>query len=430
MPEADAMLPVTDMLLVAAALAVAGYGVYVNRPRQFYRGRLTFDAPLERVWDLIDIRPGKRIWIPAVRSIEWVDEAEGDMAIAYETGDLIRYRIVRSEPLVALEGLNRYLWRGRSAYGDLIVARYRLSEEDGRTVLTSEYAVERGALLNGFWVRLRYPLLNQFFGLIARGELAQHGADSAGPAGAGGRARRSGPTRVQAALAASAIAWLCWEFGISLGLALLAGLVVHEYGHVWAMRRQGHAAARMYLVPFFGGVAVGSRGFGSDGEAATIMLMGPVFGFVPGLACLGLYCLGASAWFAAAALVLLAANLFNLLPVPPLDGGRVTQALIRPLGDRAWFAISGGLVLAGAALALWLDAKVLLVFFVLGALAWSAMPKPSAAAAPLDGQGVLAVAGAYAGLVVLHVAAMAAVLWLEEYRDLADALSAGLLGLG
>jgi putative peptide zinc metalloprotease protein len=153
-------------------------------------------------------------------------------------------------------------------------------------------------------------------------------------------------------------------------------LLVHEYGHVWAMRRHGHPTPRIFLIPFFGGVAVGNRIARSDAEEAEIVLMGPAFGIVPGLVALSAYGATGHDWLAALGFFLVLLNLFNLVPFPPLDGGQITRALLRPLGPRVSATMSGLLILAGAAAALYVKTRVLMIFFILGALAWSAAPLP------------------------------------------------------
>ena len=50
-----------------------------------------------------------------------------------------------------------------------------------------------------------------------------------------------------------------WKFA----LMLIGSLFVHEYGHVWAMKREGMAVKGMYFIPFLGAAAVGAGQFPS-----------------------------------------------------------------------------------------------------------------------------------------------------------------------
>lgn len=67
---------------------------------------------------------------------------------------------------------------------------------------------------------------------------------------------------------------LTWEMGI----ALVCFIFIHEYGHLWAMQKCGLKTKGIYLIPGFGGVALGAEGFKSGRNEAYIAIMGPVFG--------------------------------------------------------------------------------------------------------------------------------------------------------
>jgi Zn-dependent protease len=121
---------------------------------------------------------------------------------------------------------------------------------------------------------------------------------------------------------------LIWGWKFAVGLVLL--LLVHELGHVFELRRQGVPASAPLFIPFLGAV-VGMKQMPKDAwREARVALAGPILGSI-----------GAGAvWVAAEALdseFLLALafvgfflNLFNLLPIVPLDGGRA-MAAVHPL---------------------------------------------------------------------------------------------------
>ena len=110
--------------------------------------------------------------------------------------------------------------------------------------------------------------------------------------------------------------------------ALVLVLFVHETGHYLGMRLFGYRDVRMFFIPFFG-AAVSGRSEGAPAwQRATVLLLGPLPGIFAGLA---LYLVlepppWAWAWELAQILVLL--NAFNLLPVVPLDGGRLFEVLL------------------------------------------------------------------------------------------------------
>jgi Zn-dependent protease len=114
-----------------------------------------------------------------------------------------------------------------------------------------------------------------------------------------------------------------WWFGVGL-----VGLIfVHEMGHVLALRRQGLPASAPLFIPFMGAV-IGMRKLPSNAwREAEVALAGPVLGSIGAAA---LWAAGAyyhSRFIIALAFIGFFLNLFNLLPIVPLDGGRAVAAL-------------------------------------------------------------------------------------------------------
>jgi len=114
-----------------------------------------------------------------------------------------------------------------------------------------------------------------------------------------------------------------WKFAA----VLLLQLFVHEYGHVHAMRRTGMRVRGMYFIPFLGAVAVSEDSFTSRRQQAYVALNGPIWGSTFALLPAGLWLVTRDPVWAATAAWWALINLFNLLPILPLDGGRVLQAL-------------------------------------------------------------------------------------------------------
>jgi Zn-dependent protease len=114
-----------------------------------------------------------------------------------------------------------------------------------------------------------------------------------------------------------------WTFGV--GIVLL--LFVHEMGHVIQMRREGIPTTAMLFVPFMGAV-VGMRRMPDDALAeARVGLAGPLLGSIGAAVCLVIYGATHDDYWRALAFVGFFINLFNLLPVIPLDGGRAMAAM-------------------------------------------------------------------------------------------------------
>jgi hypothetical protein len=114
-----------------------------------------------------------------------------------------------------------------------------------------------------------------------------------------------------------------WWFGVGL-----VGLIfVHEMGHVLALRRQGVPASAPLFIPFLGAV-IGMRKMPANAwREAEVALAGPVLGSLGAAAVWGLGAYEHSRFLIALAFIGFFLNLFNLIPVVPLDGGRAVAAL-------------------------------------------------------------------------------------------------------
>jgi Zn-dependent protease len=129
-----------------------------------------------------------------------------------------------------------------------------------------------------------------------------------------------------------------WGFAFGLGFVIL--LLVHEMGHVIALRREGIRASAPMFVPFLGAV-ISARSLGDNALAeARVGLAGPILGTIGSLVCLGVWLVTGHDYWRALAYTGLFLNLFNLLPVVPLDGGRAMAAMTPWM----WFAGFAGIV--------------------------------------------------------------------------------------
>jgi len=123
-------------------------------------------------------------------------------------------------------------------------------------------------------------------------------------------------------LVAYAVIW-----GWSFAAGFIALLFVHEMGHVIALRREGIKASAPMFIPFMGAV-VAARSLGNNALAeARVGLAGPVLGSIGAAACILVWHATGSDLWRALAYTGFFLNLFNLLPVVPLDGGRAMAAM-------------------------------------------------------------------------------------------------------
>lgn len=125
-----------------------------------------------------------------------------------------------------------------------------------------------------------------------------------------------------ASLAGYAAIWN-WKFG----LLLMIAVGFHESGHVWAMKKMGIKTKGFYFLPFIGGAAIAEEEYKTYGENAYIAIMGPVWGALMAWGVGALYWVTGNPMWAAAAGWMATLNLFNLLPITPLDGGQLVRAI-------------------------------------------------------------------------------------------------------
>jgi len=137
---------------------------------------------------------------------------------------------------------------------------------------------------------------------------------------------------------------LIWGWKFAFGFVAL--LFVHEMGHVIQMKREGVRVSGMLFVPFLG-AAVGARSMGGNALAeARIGLAGPVLGTFGTFVVFAWAEAADSDFLRALAFTGFFLNLFNLLPVVPLDGGRAMAAMAPWMWFLGFAAIIGLIVVA------------------------------------------------------------------------------------
>jgi Zn-dependent protease len=146
-----------------------------------------------------------------------------------------------------------------------------------------------------------------------------------------------------------------WRFAVVLVLVLVA----HEFGHYAAFRAYGLPARLPVFVPFLGAYTIGKPPDDLEHDA-YIALAGPLTGL--GLAAVSAV-IGNSLhdpfWLAIAA-VSGFLNLFNMIPTPPFDGGRIIAAIWPPL----W--VVGFILFVAAAIVMGVPLIFVLLIGILG----------------------------------------------------------------
>jgi Zn-dependent protease len=118
-------------------------------------------------------------------------------------------------------------------------------------------------------------------------------------------------------------------------------LLIHELGHGVAIKRHGLGAGYPVFIPFFGAMITLKGQIRSPLVEAEIALAGPIAGTAASVACCALYFATRGRLWLALAHVGFFLNLFNMTPIPPLDGGRAARVFSR----QAWIV---GLVILAA----------------------------------------------------------------------------------
>ncbi|MGB8649669.1 MAG: site-2 protease family protein [Mycobacteriales bacterium] len=190
-----------------------------------------------------------------------------------------------------------------------------------------------------------------------------------------------------------------WKF--ALGFVLL--VFVHEIGHVVVLRARGIEAGLPVFLPFLGAFVSMKQMPKTAYDEALSGIAGPVFGTAAAFATLGLASLYDSDLLRVLAYTGFFLNLFNLLPVIPLDGGRTAAAL----SPKLWVAGLAGLL----AYAVWRPSPVIPIVLLLGGFELYRRWKDKDSEAnkayyALTSQQRLNVGSSYLGLVVVILWAM------------------------
>lgn len=116
-----------------------------------------------------------------------------------------------------------------------------------------------------------------------------------------------------------------WGWQYAVGFVLL--LFVHETGHLIAARMMGLRVGLPMFIPFMGAVIALKEAPRNAWVEAVVGIGGPILGSIGALAAWGLYFVTGNGLFLALAYVGFFLNLFNLIPIVPLDGGRIVSAI-------------------------------------------------------------------------------------------------------
>jgi Zn-dependent protease len=116
-------------------------------------------------------------------------------------------------------------------------------------------------------------------------------------------------------------------FPVWFAVGFVVLIWVHEMGHVLQLRREGIPASAPMFIPFLGAFVAMKQMPKNALAESRVGLAGPVLGSLGALGAWGIFELTQEPFFLGLAYVGFFLNLFNLLPMLPLDGGRAVGAL-------------------------------------------------------------------------------------------------------
>jgi len=119
-------------------------------------------------------------------------------------------------------------------------------------------------------------------------------------------------------------------FGWKLALVVMLVLLAHELGHYFAFRAYGLPARLPQFIPLLGAFTAGAPPMDLEHDA-YIALAGPLTGLGLAAACYAVGEVTNDRFWMACADVSAFLNLFNMIPTPPFDGGRIVAAIWPPL---------------------------------------------------------------------------------------------------
>ncbi|SFX39445.1 Zn-dependent protease (includes SpoIVFB) [Thermoactinomyces sp. DSM 45891] len=144
-------------------------------------------------------------------------------------------------------------------------------------------------------------------------------------------------------------------FQVAFGLVMM--ILIHEIGHVLAAKQRGLPVSAPAFIPFVGAFITMKKQPRDAETEAFIALGGPLLGTVGALGCWILGYVTGDSFYYMIAYIGFFLNVFNLVPIHPLDGGRIVVAISR------WFWVLG--LIMGLVLIIYLRSILLSIIYVM-----------------------------------------------------------------
>ncbi|MDN3617087.1 site-2 protease family protein [Vibrio gallaecicus] len=173
---------------------------------------------------------------------------------------------------------------------------------------------------------------------------------------------------IKVVLASASLAAYSWLFSIQFALALIACLMFHEYGHIRAMKYFGMKTKGIYLIPFLGGLALSDEKINTRWQDVVISIMGPFFGLILSIIFTVLYWVTGEMFFAGLAVFNALLNLFNLLPILPLDGGHVLKSISFSMNSMLGIVLCVAAAIAGVVISYQMNLTLFGFLLIMGSV--------------------------------------------------------------
>jgi Zn-dependent protease len=406
-PQENSVPPLVGYLaFLCKELLRVPFDVIAGIKRRIYVLSSDVNAPKDICWDVVSAH---KIRLEGTPPIELDTEPDplrpgvfsgvcrfGDRTLAFA------YQVLDERPGEAMT-LRLLLNECDPVYrlGDDYVGAVAVSGDDHQSIITNSCELTH----TRFMPRLMMPLT-----LIRGLQSLKHTAEVRA-----GNGQRTTGDQIKSALLTGILTFASFFalFGGAFAAGLLIVILLHELGHVIAMRWAGIPVRGIYFVPFFGGVAVGESLGTSEITRGFIALMGPAFSILTTILFVFLSLQSNEPFLADLALLSALLNGFNLLPILPLDGGRVLQALTSRIGQGAARIIHATMLCLGIAIALFFgDFLLLAVMLLIAPAILRAAPSAVAALAPLTRGEFAWLSAGYVATLTFYVA-IALRLWNE-----------------
>ncbi|MEO1694875.1 MAG: site-2 protease family protein [Pseudomonadota bacterium] len=260
---------VRSIVKFIALLVKVPIDMLLRRRRKSYTASVLVNAPRAKIFAILRAPEQTYDGLVPMHVEQSVEDAEAGIHKAvYTIGEsaltarFIEREIEKDRLIVTeflTEGSDPAIVPGR----DYVITT-SLEDEGPGTRMTTVFSIEHGTIMS----RLAIPL-----GI--RGNLERIARTCEAAAGQPSIAPPQNPIGNAVITGLVTLASFAILFGLEFAALLIVVLLLHELGHVAAMRWCGVPVRGIYFIPFMGAVAVGASGFGDEGRRGFIALLGP-----------------------------------------------------------------------------------------------------------------------------------------------------------